>query len=142
MFTPSREDARRFYCEAWERHRSGGVLSPLESMAVDIILMHPEYHTVLEDAGQSRADYTVEGGQTNPFLHLSLHMAVNEQLSIDQPPGIRAAWQRLCATRSEHDAAHVLMEALAETIWEVQRLHKPYSSDAYLERIHHHLGRA
>ncbi len=141
MFTPSRDDARQFYCTAWQKHRRNAVLTPLESMAVDIIRMHPEYHAALEDPDTLGADYRVEDGQTNPFLHISLHTAIAEQLSIDQPPGIRAAYTRLCATHDEHDAIHIIMEALAETIWEVQRLQKPYSSDAYLERIHHHAGR-
>lgn len=141
MFTPSRDDVRQFFIGAWQKHRSKGVLSPLETMAADIILMHPEYHAILEDPDKAQADYTVEKGQTNPFLHMSMHLAINEQLSIDHPPGLRDAHQALLATRNAHDAVHVIMEALGEVIWEAQRLNKPLDNDRYLDLIRRHATR-
>ncbi|HUG58154.1 MAG TPA: DUF1841 family protein, partial [Candidimonas sp.] len=75
------------------------------------------------------------------FLHMSMHLAINEQLSIDQPPGIKAAFQGLLATRDAHEAAHVIMEALGEVIWEAQRLGTPFDSDKYLELIRRHATR-
>src|SRR5690606_3102075 len=106
MFNPSREQVRQFFTEAWRKHKTSGVLTPLETMAVDLMEQHPEYHAALEDPDAHNADFSVEEGKTNPFLPLSMHLAINEQLSIDQPPGIKAAFQRLVATRGSHDALH------------------------------------
>lgn len=141
MFTPSRDDVRQFFSQAWAKHLSQGVLTPLESMAVDIVLMHPEYHKVLSDPDNVHADFSVEKGQTNPFLHLSMHLAINEQLSIDHPPGIKAAHSTLVATHGSHDAAHIIMEALGEVVWEAQRLNKPFDSQHYLDLIRRHATR-
>lgn len=141
MFTPSRDDVRKFFSQAWSKHQAKGVLTPLETMAVDIVQMHPEYHEILADPDAVQAEFTVEQGQTNPFLHLSMHLAINEQLSIDHPPGIRAAHRALAATHDAHDAIHIIMEALGEVIWEAQRLKKPFDSDHYLELIRRHATR-
>lgn len=141
MFTPSRDDVRRFFCDAWEKHRTNAILTPLETMAADIMALHPEYHAILEDPESRHAEFTVEQGQTNPFLHMAMHLAIAEQLSIDHPPGIKAAWQELVATRDTHDAVHVIMEALGEVIWEAQRLQRPLDNDHYLDLIHRHASR-
>lgn len=141
LFNPTREQVRQFFTEAWNKHKSAGVLTPLETMAVDLVELHPEYHAALQDPDIAEADFSVEKGQTNPFLHMSMHLAINEQLSIDQPPGIKAAFQGLLATREPHDAVHVIMEALGEVIWEAQRLGTPFDSDKYLELIRRHATR-
>ena len=136
MFDPSRADVRRFFCEAWRKHRERLPLTPLESIARDVILLHPEYHRDLESVEEAlAAEYPVEGGRTNPFLHLSLHLAIAEQLQIDQPRGIRAAWQSLVRQLPEHDAAHALMDCLAETIWRAQRDGTALDSAAYVACI-------
>ncbi len=141
MFNPSREDVRTFFIEAWRKHQANTVLTPLETMAADIVMMHPEYHDVLTDPDSQHADYTVEAGQTNPFLHMSMHLAINEQLSIDHPPGIRAAHEGLLRTHDTHEASHIIMEALGEVVWEAQRLGTPFDSDRYLELIRRHASR-
>ncbi|NYT83722.1 DUF1841 family protein [Alcaligenaceae bacterium] len=141
MFNPSREQVRQFFTEAWRKHRAAGVLTPLETMAVDLIELHPEYHADLEDPEAASAEFSVEQGRTNPFLHLSMHLAINEQLSIDQPPGIKAAFQSLLATRDAHEAAHVIMEALGEVVWEAQRLGTPLDTEKYIDLIRRHAGR-
>ena len=92
MFAPSQEQVRRFFCEAWAKHLAGQPLTPLEAQAADWMIEHPEYHQDLSDVDAAiAAVYTVEEGRTNPFLHLSMHLSVSEQCSIDQPPGIRQA---------------------------------------------------
>jgi len=123
MFTPSKDDVRRFFCETWRKHRAGEILTPIETMALDWISAHPEYHGALASAdAAAAADYRIDEGRTNPFLHLSMHLAIAEQLSIDQPPGIRAAYQRLAERRGDaHAAAHDVMECLGEVIWAAQR---------------------
>jgi hypothetical protein len=123
MFNPSRDEARRFLIDAWAKLRAGLPLSDLERMAAGLIALHPEYHALLERPEASVArDYAPEQGETNPFLHLSLHLAVAEQLAIDQPPGIRAEFARLRRARGdEHAALHAVLECLGEVIWQAQR---------------------
>lgn len=136
MFNPSRDQVRQFFIEAWTKYRQKQLLSPLESMAVDLVQQHPEYHDLLESPEAVQHDFSVEKGQTNPFLHLSMHLAIQEQLSIDQPPGIKQAYDRLVATLDPHEATHRIMDALGEIIWEAQRLNKPLDNERYIELIH------
>jgi hypothetical protein len=137
MFNPSRDEVRRFFREAWGKDRAGEVLTPMESLATGWIADHPEYHEAFcAGPDDETPEYMPEGGQTNPFLHLSMHLAISEQLSIDQPPGIRAAHDRLAARLgSVHEAQHQIMECLGQTIWESQRNNAPPNSDAYLDCI-------
>lgn len=136
MFTPSREQVRRFFCDTWRKHRERSVLEGLEATALDIILAHPEYHALLEAPEAAvETDYTPERGETNPFLHLSLHLAIAEQVSIDQPPGIRDAYARVAARCDPHAAQHVLLDCLGETIWSAQRTGGGLDHLAYLECI-------
>lgn len=137
MFDPSREDVRLFFCETWRKHGERLPLTALEAMALDWVLEHPEYHATLAAPERAlAADFPVESGRTNPFLHLSLHLAVAEQLQIDQPPGIRAAYQRLLQrTGSPHEAAHVLIECLGEVVWRSQRERAAPDAAAYLECV-------
>jgi hypothetical protein len=123
MFNPTKDDVRRFFCEAWGKHQGKSVLTPLEAVAVDWIQRHPEYHEELADTQAAMArDYAIEDGRTNPFLHLSMHLAIAEQLSVDQPPGIRAAHRTLVERcGDEHAAAHAVMDCLGEVVWAAQR---------------------
>ncbi len=140
MFNPSREQVRQFFTEAWRKHRQEEILTPLESMALDWMLEHPEYHPDLESPDAVQRNYLGDDGQTNPFLHLSMHLAIAEQLSIDQPPGIRAAYQRLVARTDAHEAAHRIMEALGQVVWEAQQQNAPPDSERYLELIRRQEG--
>ncbi len=140
MFNPSREQVRQFFTEAWRKHRQEEILTPLESMALDWMLEHPEYHPDLESPDTVQRNYLGDDGQTNPFLHLSMHLAIAEQLSIDQPPGIRAAYQRLVARTDAHEAAHRIMEALGQVVWEAQQQNAPPDSERYLELIRRQEG--
>ena len=137
MFNPSREEVRRFFCEAWQKQRAGSVLTPLEAIAVDWIGEHPEYQDLLANTeGALGQDYTPEGGQTNPFLHLAMHLTISEQCSIDQPSGIRQAVELLAARRqSLHDAHHAAMDCLGEMIWQSQRSGLPPDGHQYLDCV-------
>ena len=136
MFNPSREQARRFFCESWRKHRERLVLEGAEATAADLIAEHPEYHALLEDPQAAvEREFTPEGGQMNPFLHLSLHLAIAEQISIDQPPGIKAAYAALRRTLDVHDAEHAIMECLGETLWRAQRNNAPMDGEAYLDCV-------
>lgn len=136
MFNPSREQVRRFFCDAWKKHVDRLPLVGAEVAAADIAARHPEYHDLLTDADASLdKDWGPEGGQMNPFLHLSLHLAIHEQLSIDQPRGIRAAFDQLRLRMDPHDAEHVLVECLGEIIWRAQRTGGAMDAEAYVEAI-------
>ena len=137
MFNPSRDQVRRYFVEAWRKHREGGIVEPLEDVAARIVALHPEYHALLESGEEALGrDFSPEAGQTNPFLHLSLHMAIEEQLAIDQPPGIRAAFERILARAGDrHEALHAVLECLGETIWRAQREGKPLDGEAYLDCV-------
>lgn len=137
MFAPSQEQVRRFFCETWAKHRVGQPLTPLEAQAADWIVQHPEYHADLSDEEAAvAAVYEVEEGRTNPFLHLSMHLSITEQVSIDQPRGVRAAVDLLASRLgSLHQAHHEAMEALGEMVWESQRFGKPFDGDRYIDRL-------
>ena len=133
MFNPTREQVRRFFCEAWRKHRERLPLDGAEVTAADLIAEHPEYHAFLEAPEAAvEKEFTPENGQTNPFLHLSLHLAIAEQISIDQPPGIRAAYQALRQRLEVHDAEHAVMECLGETLWKAQRAGTAIDTAGYL----------
>jgi hypothetical protein len=142
MFNPSRADVRRFFLETWSKYRSQAPLEGLERTAIEIILLHPEHHALLDEPQQSLdRDFSPESGAVNPFLHLSLHLAIAEQLSIDQPRGIGVAYRALAGrAASEHDALHAILECLGETVWRAQRDHAAPDEAAYLECIRRGLG--
>ena len=141
MFNPSREQVRQFFCESWRKYRERQILEGAEATAADLIAEHPEYHALLENPQAAvEQEFTPEGGQTNPFLHLSLHLAIAEQISIDQPRGIKAALALLVAKRGEHDAHHEIMECLGEMIWHSQRNGTPPDGAAYLDCVRRRAG--
>jgi hypothetical protein len=137
MFQPSQSDVRRFFCAAHAKQRQGLPLDAMELIAGRWIAEHPEYDTELADeAAALEAVYTVEEGRSNPFLHLSMHLSIEEQCSIDQPTGIRQAVTLLAAKRqSLHTAHHEVMECLGEMIWTSQRSGLPPDGQAYLEAV-------
>jgi len=137
MFAPSQADVRRFFCEASRKRREALPLTPIETLAADWIAEHPEYDTALADVDAALAAvYDVEDGRTNPFLHLSMHLSITEQIAIDQPRGIKQAYELLAARRgSAHDAQHEVMECLGEMIWASQRSGLPPDGEKYLECV-------
>ena len=136
MFNPTRDEVRNFFIESWRKYRAHEVLTPLEHMATDLILLHPEYHGVLEDPESVSRDFLPDDGQINPFLHLSLHLAIEEQLSIDQPPGLRAAYEA-CLKRHDdrHQALHDVLECLGETMFNAQRNNAQPDGQAYVHCV-------
>jgi Domain of unknown function (DUF1841) len=137
MFQPSQADVRRFFCTAHAKQQRGLALDPMETIAGRWIAEHPEYHPDLDDeAAAQAAVYSVEGGRTNPFLHLSMHLSIHEQVAIDQPTGIRQAVDLLAARRgSLHEAHHEVMECLGEMIWASQRSGLPPDGLAYIDCV-------
>jgi hypothetical protein len=135
MFAPTRDQARQFLFETWRKYQAREPLQGLETVALEVLLLHPEYHGMLHEPERFVArDYLPEDGQTNPFLHLGLHIAIEEQLAIDQPPGIRAEFERLLARRGDrHDALHAVLDCLGEVLWRAQRDGVAPDGEAYLE---------
>ena len=134
MFNPSRNEARLFLIDTWRKRRAGTLLSPLEDLTAQLIEKHPEYYAILENPERYQdKNYTPEQGTTNPFLHLMMHLTIEEQISIDQPHGIRMHFQRLVAKHeSEHNAQHCMMECLGEMIWQAQRNGTAPDANVYL----------
>jgi hypothetical protein len=132
MFDPSRDQVRETFFGAWRKYRAGEPLVGIETIALDVILGHPEYHAMLSDPERYREkDYLEE---SNPFLHMSLHVALEEQLSIDQPPGIVERFRALVQRLGErHKALHEALECLAEMVWRAQRDKLPPDAGGYLE---------
>lgn len=130
-----REQLRQFYCDSWEKHlNQKEQLNPLEQQITAVIKEHPEYHSILENKDASvNADYLPEMGDTNPFLHLGMHLGIRDQVSTDRPPGIAELYQRLVALKGIHDAEHEMMECLGEMIWQAQQSQTPPDDNIYMD---------
>jgi Domain of unknown function (DUF1841) len=133
LFNPSRDEVRSFFFEAWAKFKLSQTLTDLEKIALGVMHMHPEYHAILDSPEQFKhQDYFPEFGETNPFLHMSLHMSILEQISINQPIGIAGIYEQLkIKHQSEHDAQHDILECLAETIWQAQRNNSALDGQQY-----------
>lgn len=142
LFNPSRDEVRQFFFDAWNKFRQQHTLTDLEKMAVGIMHMHPEYHAILDQPEHYlQQAYYPEMGETNPFLHMSLHLSIQEQISINQPTGITQAYGKLCTRyQEEHEAQHALLECLAETIWLAQRNQTGLDAAHYLNLIEQRAG--
>jgi hypothetical protein len=125
---------RRFFFEAWRKYRGNQPLEPLEAQIVHVIAIHPEYHGIVEDADNLERDYTPEEGETNPFMHMGMHLALRDQSMTDQPAGVRDLYLTLMQKfGGDHEAEHQMMECLGEMLWTAQRSGSEPDADAYLE---------
>lgn len=131
----NREALRAVFFRAWQRHRQGQPLEGIERLVVDVALRHPEYHTMLADPdGYRDRDYLPELGETNPFLHMAMHISIEEQLALDQPAGVRAHYQRLLQRLpDEHAVQHQMMECLGEMLWQAARHAGAPQESVYLD---------
>lgn len=143
MFTPTQADVRRFFCSVYAKTFAGQPLEAIETIASQWIAEHPEYHPDFADGAAALGKmYDVESGKTNPFLHLSMHLSISEQCSIDQPQGIRQAVELLTARRNSlHDAHHEAMDCLGQMVWESQRAGMPPDGAAYIDCVQRHATR-
>lgn len=137
MFSQDRHSYRQAFMDAWAKSRAGEPLEPVEAQIVQILRLHPEYQALLEDPDATlNRDWSPEQEETNPFLHLGLHLAVLEQLTVDRPAGIRKLHRNLVsATGDVHEAEHRIMACLAEALWRVQHGGKPFDEKAYLKCV-------
>jgi hypothetical protein len=135
VFAADRQQTRAVFFRAWQRHRRAEPLEGIEQIIVAVALRHPEYHALLEnpDAHEDR-DYPPELGAANPFMHLGLHVAIEEQLSTDRPPGVRDCYLSLLKkSGDEHVAQHCVLECLGEALWRAGRERAPPNDAEYLE---------
>jgi hypothetical protein len=135
IFGQDRHELRKMYADAWQKQVAGQPLSPLESLIAAVVAQHPEYHDALT-GGNLDQDYTAEGGRTNPFLHMGLHLGIREQVATDRPTGIATIYEALAAREGDpHAAEHRMIECLAETLWEAQSTNRAPDEALYLERL-------
>lgn len=135
IFGQDRTELRKMYADAWQKHCDKLPLSPLEAQIADVVEMHPEYHDDVTSDDLDH-DYTPDGGQTNPFLHMGLHLGIREQVSTNRPAGIAAIYKTLAVQKGDvHAAEHEMIECLAETLWEAQSQNQPPDEQKYLERL-------
>lgn len=137
MFDLDRDQSRKMFFAAWEKHRNQQIMEPLEALIASVVEMHPEYHAFLEKPEKNQdKDFFPEMGDTNPFLHMGLHIAIKEQISINQPVGIKDYYQQLLTKHQDsHDVEHLILDCLAQTIWEAQRNNSLPDNEAYLNCI-------
>lgn len=143
IFSQNRDQLRQFYCEVWRKHGAGLALEPLELHIRAVILLHPEYHGLLEHPEQALGrEYLPEFGATNPFLHMGLHLAIHEQLGTDRPAGIRALMAESRPRWPDaHALEHQMMECLAENLWRSQRDGTPPDEADYLDCLRRQCAR-
>lgn len=135
IFGQDRGELRRMYADAWRKRCDGEVLSPLESQIARVIEDHPEYHALFAEF-EEEAEYTVERGESNPFLHMGLHLAIRDQVATDRPQGIRTVFESLVAKLDDaHTVEHRMLDCLAESLWESQTRNLPPDESQYLERV-------
>jgi len=130
----SRDEVRQVYLGVWHKIQQKLVLEPMEALIADVIETHPEYHALLAASDDiKQQEFTPEQGQTNPFLHMGMHITLREQAGTDRPAGIRAIHQKLVSKNGAHEAEHAMMECLGQTLWNAQRNNQPPDEDAYLD---------
>jgi len=134
LFSNNRDELRRFYIDSWRKYRDKEPLQPLEAMVAEVIALHPEYHGLLEKEEALDRDFLPEAGQTNPFLHMGMHLAIREQLSTQRPSGIGTVHEELLKRLGDpHEVEHRMLECLGEAMWEAQRSGTPPDEARYLE---------
>lgn len=137
MISGDRNQLRQVFFEAWRKHQSGEVMEPLEEMVTSVVMEHPEYHAMLNDREKLLVqEFHPEGGESNPFLHMAMHISLMEQVTTDRPAGISGLYRRLCQRMGEeHEAEHQLMECLGRMLWEAQSANQLPDEQAYLDCI-------
>lgn len=133
FYTQKRDKLRKFYVDVWHKSCNGQVLDALETMVARVIDMHPEYHLMLSNKNHLGNEYLPEMGETNPFLHMGMHLALQEQVSLDRPAGIQKIYQAIGSKMGDvHDTEHAMMDCLAESLWQSQRNNNLPNEDDYL----------
>lgn len=132
----SRDQVRQVYLDVWQKMQNQKLLEPMEAIIADIIQLHPEYHRLLDKGEDARdQDFLPEQGETNPFLHMGMHIALREQANTDRPAGFKDIYQNLLHKLGLHNAEHAMMECLAQALWRSQKDNLPFDEIAYLSNL-------
>jgi len=144
MFGQDRDQTRQVFIQAWQKQQQNQPLEPLEEIIVMIISQHPEYQEMLVNTDKALgAEYLPENGETNPFLHMGMHIAIHEQLSTDRPAGISGIFQQLVMQLGDpHHAEHQVMDCLGEMLWQAQRDQRMPNEQAYLACLQQLIGKS
>ena len=130
----SRDEVRQVYLNVWHKMQQRELLEPMEALIADVIEAHPEYHLLLAESDDiKQQEFTPEQGQTNPFLHMGMHIALREQAGSDRPVGIKSIYQRLVTAKGQHEAEHTMMECLGQALWNAQRSGQSPDEADYLD---------
>ena len=130
----SRDEIRQVYLDVWQKMQRQELLEPMQAMIAEVIETHPEYHALLDNIDEIRQqEFTPDQGQTNPFLHMGMHIALREQTATDRPAGIKSIYQRLVSSKGQHEAEHAMMECLGQALWNAQRSNQAPDENAYLD---------
>jgi hypothetical protein len=142
LFNPSRDEVREFFFSTWQKFKQNNQLTPIEKIALSVIHMHPEYHPILDAPERfKQQEYFPEFGETNPFLHMSLHLSIQEQISINQPTGIVSIYEKLRLNhQDEHLAQHDILDCLAECIWSAQKNNTSLDANYYVQLMQQKAG--
>jgi hypothetical protein len=137
MFGQDRNQLRQMYLDAWRKQQNNEVMQPLEVMIAEVVSLHPEYHALLEQGEDALdKDFQAEMGESNPFMHMGMHMAIREQLSTDRPVGIVLAHKKLSLRLQDaHEVEHQIMECLGQSLWEAQRNNSAPDESQYLSCV-------
>ena len=137
MLSNDRSKLRQVYIDAWQKHRAKQPMEDLDKIIVNIVLLHPEYQQLLNQPDKALdADFPAESGQTNPFLHMGMHLGLHEQISTNRPPGIALLYQQMIQRNGDpHEVEHQMMECLGQALWEAQRDNRLPDDAAYLESL-------
>jgi hypothetical protein len=134
MLGNNRNELRQVYLSCWQLKKNKLPMDPMQEIVANIVALHPEYHDLLENEEIVDKDFSADTGESNPFLHMSMHIALHEQISTNRPAGINDCYQKLCVQHgSPHDAEHAMMECLGEALWLAQRNNTSPDEAAYLE---------
>lgn len=134
MFGQDRSELRKMFFTAWKKHQNKQLMEPLEAVVAKIVELHPEYHALLDnEEAELDKDYTPEMGQTNPFLHMAMHISIQEQLSTKRPAGIEQLYQAMLnKNKNPHETEHLMMECLGKMLWEAQSQNRAPDESDYL----------
>jgi len=143
MFGQDRNQLRQMYFDAWRKQQGAELMQPLEAMIAEVVVLHPEYHALLEQGEDALdKDFLPEMGETNPFMHMGMHIAIREQLATDRPDGIVLAYKKLLLRLQDvHEVEHQIMECLGESLWEAQRNNRAPDESQYLQCVQKHANK-
>lgn len=134
MFSNNRSSLRRTYHDAWAKAKAGEALEGLELIIAKTIELHPEYQQHIENPANIERDFFPEMNETNPYLHMGMHIAIHEQLSTNRPAGIMEMYQDAIARVGDvHAVEHRFMDCLGEAMWKAQRENCLPDEQAYMD---------